>query len=125
MGAGRGTPEQMLMAALVVLKDLEPFNVVRAREPIEWDTSMVGMDENPEMERINFANMPEYVIFASVAKKSAMKGLPKDVPRISWSIYTVDNEVVTGGGAENVEQAMRFGEIAYRVIYGLDYKGDN
>ena len=116
----------MLMAALNVLKDLgEPFNVIKAREPIEWDTSMTGMQQSPHMELINFAAMSDYVIYAAAAKKSAMKNLPKEVPRISWSINTMpENEAVTGGSAESIEQAMRFGEIAYRAIYGLEYKGD-
>ena len=116
----------MLMAALKVLKDLgEPFNIVKAREPIEWDTSMTGMQQSPHMEKINFAAMSDYVIYAAAAKPSAMRNVPKDVPRISWSINTMPgNEAVTGGGADSIEQAMRFGEIAYRAIYGLDYKGD-
>jgi hypothetical protein len=126
MGSGLGTPEQMLMEALKVLKKLgEPFNIIKAREPIEWDTSMTGMDENPQMERINFAPMSNYVIYAAAAKKSAMKKMPKNVPRISWSINRMpENEAVTGGSADTIEQAMRFGEIAYRAIYGVEYKGD-
>lgn len=126
MGSDRGTPEQMLMAALNVLKNLgEPFNIIKAREPIEWDTSLTGMQQSPHMERINFAAMSDYVIYAAAAKKSSMKNYPKDIPRISWSINTMpQNEAITGGGADSIEQAMRFGEIAYRAIYGLEYKGD-
>lgn len=126
MGSGLGTPEQMLMEALKVLKNLgEPFNVIKGREPIEWDTSMEGMESNPQMERINFAEMGDYAIYAAAAKKSAMKKFPKNVPRISWSINRMpENEAVTGGAAETIEQAMRFGEIAYRAIYGIEYKGD-
>lgn len=126
MGTRRRTPEEMLVAALGVLKDLgEPFNIVKAREPIDWDLTTVGMTQNPHMERINFAIVGDYVIYAASAKKSSMDQFPKNVPQVSWSINTMpSNEPITGGAADTLEQAMKFGEIAYRAIYGMEYKGD-
>ena len=111
------------MDALATIKARgEAPDSIAARLPIHWD---VAKEFPPELEDVRIARAANHVIYVASLKTSAMRGRDAWTPRTSWSLYTArDAKSIARGGADDTEQAMRHGEIAYRVLLGVDYKGD-
>ncbi len=120
------TPEQMLMRTLELLRQYgEPPDEMKAREIAEWEPDVEELQQNPHMKEIHFAEFDDYILFVSVPKKSTLARMPPGTPKMSWSIHTMPENVAIGAGtAGTVEQGKRFAEIAYRAVYGVEYRGD-
>lgn len=123
MASKRPTSKEMLLDALATLKARgEPPDSIAAGLPIHWD---LAKQFPPELEDVRIARASNHVIYVASLKKSAMRDRDPWTPRTSWSLHLArDAKSIATGGADNTEQAMRFGEIAYRALLGVDYKGD-
>lgn len=117
------TPEQMLMDALNVLKELGvPPDSIAARMPIHWQLEVVTP---PELEDARIGHGVNHVIYVASLTPAAMVGRDPWTRRTMWSLFTArDKKLIVTGGAEDAEQAMRYGEIAYRALLGVPYTGD-
>ena len=120
------SPEQMLRKALKVIIERGIENDDRkAHEEPEWELDVKEMRGSPHMESIHYAEMDDYIMYVAVAKDAAVRGLAPGASKRSWSIHTMpENEAITGGSAESVEQGQRFAKIAYQAVYGIIWKGD-
>lgn len=119
-------PEVEFLSALEVLKNQGKVpDEMRTREIAEWELDEDELKESPYMAQIHVAEMDDYILYVAVAKAETLKRMPPGTAIMSWSINTMPaNEAVIGGSADTVEQAKRFAEIGYQVIYGGSWSGD-
>ena len=123
MAGKQPTSKEMLLDALETIKARgDPPDEIAAKLPVRWD---VAKQFPTELEDVRIARVSNHVIYVASLTKSAMRDRDPWTPRTSWSLYTArDAQSIARGGADDTEQAMRHGEIAYRALLGVDYKGD-
>ena len=121
------TPEHAYLS--VTLRGLKAkagdLDMPRAMLEPEWHVDEDGLEESPDMEVIEFAEMKTCVLYASIVKDSHLATAPAGAPKISWALYMMpDHDQAVGGPADTLEQAKQFAQSAYQATCGLIVGGD-